>query len=479
MRCSVLRVFLGSVLFFLASFALVIHLDILPEHEGSEELFHNGDDDNLPIAARSLTPVLLPPEEPTDYPIIVWWTPFTPTQRRINKCPKGTCLVTHSRTELTNPKTTVSAFIYYGTEFNLNDVPLPRKPNHLWALLHEESPKNNWVLATKKGIALFNITSTVSRYSDYPLHLHYLHTLEHLLQPVRTPAHLKSKKDLGLVIFLQSGCNPPSDRDAYVKELMKFISVDSYGKCLHNKDLPEHLHNPLTFGTDDVLDIVGKYKFALSFENALCQDYFTEKFWRPLYAGSVPIVRGSPTIRDWDPSSSHPSIILADDFDSPRELAEYLLKLDKNDTEYERYLEFKKIGVTNKLLLEHYNTRKWVVDAPGENFIDGFECFVCDTLHDRKLRKMQEEAKGKKNVNHSIIANISHYDCPIPKPSVKQKSQRDSMEERESNVMDLENWIWVAQRAKEKAQVASDAISRGADQKQLDDALLKHMHDIK
>ena len=31
----------------------------------------------------------------------------------------------------------------------------------------------------------------------------------------------------------------PSDRDIYVKALMEHIKVDSYGSCLHNKDLPE------------------------------------------------------------------------------------------------------------------------------------------------------------------------------------------------------------------------------------------------
>ena len=81
--------------------------------------------------------------------------------------------------------------------------------------------------------------------------------------------------------------------------------------------------------TRDVHDVVAKYKFAIAFENAICHDYITEKYWRPLYAGTVPIVRGSPTIKDWAPTEQ--SIILADDFDSPKELAEFLLKLDRDD----------------------------------------------------------------------------------------------------------------------------------------------------
>ena len=50
----------------------------------------------------------------------------------------------------------------------LEDLPLPRKPNHVWALSHEESPKNN-ILFTFKGMSVallvlwyFHLTANVS-----------------------------------------------------------------------------------------------------------------------------------------------------------------------------------------------------------------------------------------------------------------------------------------------------------------------------
>ena len=469
LRCSVLKIFAATLSFPLVSFLLVAYLDLLPEHpeEGEWEEVNSSPQ----VYDDRKEKVYLPLEPPTDLPVIVWWTHFTPYVRQERVCPGGTCLVTQSRNELTNPAVNVSAFIFYGSLLELNDLPLPRQPGHLWALLHEESPKNNWVFATEKGISLFNITSTVSRYSHYPLHLHFLHTLEILLQPVRTPTHLKSKGGLGLVIFLQSTCAAPSDRDSYVRELMKYISVDSYGKCLHNRDLPEHLTNPLTFGEDEVLDIVGKYKFTLSFENAICHDYFTEKFWRPLYAGSVPIVRGSPTIKDWDPSGRHPAIIVADDFDGPEALANFLLKLDKNDAEYERYLDFKRTGVTNKQLLDNFHRREWVVDGKGEggNFIDGFECFVCDTLHKRR----KQERSNLREVQR-MVANSSHYHCLPPTPSVLREGQsvRKRMDEMVAEYREeLEHWMWHAKCAKAKGQTAWTAIARRQNQTDVDTML--------
>jgi len=49
--------------------------------------------------------------------------------------------------------------------------------------------------------------------------------------------------------------------------------------------------------SDEFFHFVARYKFTLSFENAVCDDYITEKLWRPLVVGSVPIYMGSPSVR--------------------------------------------------------------------------------------------------------------------------------------------------------------------------------------
>ena len=362
--------------------------------------------------------VSLPPETTSsdDEPIVIWWTPFTPNQRIIRSCSAGNCLITHSRSELSNPRT--EAIVFYGSDLKWSDLPLPRDPRLYWALLHEESPKNNWGFATDEGIALFNLTSTPSRHSSYPLVTQYLEDTQKLLRPLKIPVEEKSKGDLGLVMYLHSDCGTPSDRDSYVNELMKYVKVDSYGKCLHNKDFPEgHLRDPLTgMDSEDLIDIISQYKFALAMENAICNDYITEKFWRPFYAGTVPVVKGSPTARDWAPSNH--SIILIDDFKSPKELAEYLLYLDKNDNQYLKYLEYKMYGASNMRLINTMNNREWTINnyLPGEtNHIDGFECFVCNkAIEKRKKLKSSEKLEP-------LIANRDHYDCEFPKPLVKRQ----------------------------------------------------------
>ena len=464
-RTPVVCLFLTAIPVFFAFYLLVMYLDWLPEHGGPYEFRpvdlqegEEGEEGKEELVESRDHKVFLDPEPHTDLPVVLWWTSLAPSQRRVKECPSGnSCLFTRSRTELKNPNNKVSAIIFYGTDFSVSDLPLPRKPHHLWCLLHEESPKNNWLLVTKEGIALFNITSTFSRRSDYPLHLHFLHTLKrHLLQPTKTPTHLKSKRGLAPVMYMQSGCSNPAGRDAYVRNLMKYIDVDSYGRCLHNKDLPSKLIDPLTFNTDPVLDLVSKYKFVLAFENGICHDYFTEKFWRPLYTGTVPIVRGSPTIRDWDPSVNHPSIILANDFKTPQDLANFLKRLDQDDIEYEKYLSFKRDGVTNQRLLKDYQEREWTVDGEtennigtGMNFIDGFECYVCDKLHRRK----------ETNDFSLMIANTSHYQCLSPKPWVNMFDHNRVEKE------DLESWLDMERHSKMVArkvyELTSQGVSRG------------------
>jgi alpha-1,3-fucosyltransferase 10 len=226
-------------------------------------------------------------------------------------------------------------------------------------------------------------------------------------KPWYTLEEKTSDKNRASVVYVQSACNSPSDRDTYVQELMKYINVDSLGKCLNNKELPEEYKDSLTFSNKSFYKIIGKYKFTLAFENAICDDYITEKLWRPLEIGSVPIYRGSPSVLDWMPNNH--SVIVVDDFSNPKDLAEYIKKLDADDASYLKYLDFKqKGGVTNPRLLKHMRERKWnMVD--GENsFVTGFECLVCDRVHEN----LKRQKSGLPVAKH--MANQNHYGCPRP-----------------------------------------------------------------
>lgn len=278
--------------------------------------------------------------------------------------------------------------------------------HHEWALFHEESPKNNPILHHQTTIELFNHTSTFRRSSDYPLVTQMLSSLDDLMKKPKYDVHDKSTNGLAAVLYVQSGCNPPSDRDEYVAELMKYIKIDSYGACLHNKDLPEEFKNPLTMDDEGFHNIIAKYKFTLSFENAICEDYVTEKLWRPLILGSVPIYKGSPTVQDWMPNNH--SVILVDEFPRPKDLADFITSLDQNDKDYTKYLEFIEKGVTNTRLLKTMRNRPWGHSFEEQNYVTGFECFVCDRIHESLKRKASQLDEN------GFVASQDHYGCPRP-----------------------------------------------------------------
>jgi hypothetical protein len=85
--------------------------------------------------------------------------------------------------------------------------------------------------------------------------------------------------------------------------------------------------------------LLDEYKFDLSAENSLCADYVSKKFYRALKTDILPVVYGGADDAAYAPPHSY---IHVADFSSPKQLAEYLLLLDKNEGLYLKYFEWKK-----------------------------------------------------------------------------------------------------------------------------------------
>eukprot|EP00091_Calanus_sinicus_P007279 TRINITY_DN18262_c0_g1_i1.p1 TRINITY_DN18262_c0_g1~~TRINITY_DN18262_c0_g1_i1.p1 ORF type:complete len:150 (-),score=29.34 TRINITY_DN18262_c0_g1_i1:34-483(-) len=120
----------------------------------------------------------------------------------------------------------------------------------------------------------------------------------------------------------------------------KFLAVDIYGEC-----------GPLSCGTsrnmghsyrlqdDPCFDMVNRnYRFYLSFENAICQDYVTEKIFNALRLNTIPIVLGGANYTKILPPGS---FINAGNFESPKALAAYLQTVLYNSTLYESYFSWR------------------------------------------------------------------------------------------------------------------------------------------
>ncbi|CAH8511747.1 unnamed protein product [Schistosoma turkestanicum] len=211
---------------------------------------------------------------------------------------------------------------------NGNFPNVQNRKNQVWLAYHYEAPPHsrlNKLLGEK-----INFTATYRH--DSTIHLPYGKIIE-IFKFDQNVKYMKSKSrnisaaKTKTVAWIVSNCRPNSPRNLYVYELSKHITVDVYGGCSQRKCQDLDCYKMLK----------EHYKFYLSFENSLCQDYITEKFFRnSLMNDVIPVVMGA-SIEEYQKVSPPNSFIHVDQFSSPKKLAEYLHYLDSNHTAFNEY----------------------------------------------------------------------------------------------------------------------------------------------
>ncbi|GLH12276.1 Glycoprotein 3-alpha-L-fucosyltransferase A [Gryllus bimaculatus] len=260
------------------------------------------------------------------------------------KCPVDTCTITANKAEAAD-----ADLILYKDHFVNPGVPRP--PRQVWVLYFLECPYHTQHV---KFNDVFNWTATYRRDSDivapYERWAYYDEHIKQNPHMDRNYAANKTKK----VAWFVSNCGARNRRLQYAHELQKYIQVDIYGAC-GTKRCPRSSANKCL----QMLD--RDYKFYLAFENSNCKDYITEKFYvNGLGRNVLPIVMGARP-EDYARNAPYRSYIHVDEFDSARELAAYLLRLDADDDLYNTYFRWKGTG-------EFINTY--------------FFCRLCAMLHD-------------------------------------------------------------------------------------------------
>jgi hypothetical protein len=214
---------------------------------------------------------------------------------------------------------------------NLRDFfRLEKSHGQMWIAWSKESAVNYPVLNSPAFLSRFDLVMTYARTADIwcPYFPPWARWVEALNQP------LPAKTESAPIVMFQSASHNRSHRIEYARELMSKIQVDSYGRILKNRSLPEADH-----GRTTKLATIARYKFCLAQENALETDYVTEKFFDPLLVGTVPVYRGAPNITQFAPGKD--AFINAADFSSANELALYLKELDRDYEAYQRFLRWR------------------------------------------------------------------------------------------------------------------------------------------
>lgn len=205
------------------------------------------------------------------------------------------------------------------------DKPIKKFPRQLWVALCLESAQHYPQLDDPSFAGQFDLMMTYRRTSE--IWAPYLPKLDDWAEVARVPAAVPGEA-ASAALFVSSGYDK-SGRQELLAELLRHMQIDSYGKLFHNRDLPIS-----DFGQASKIQTLSRYPFALAFENAIDEDYVTEKMFDALRAGSIPVYLGAPNVGEFVPEGSY---IDAAAYGGARNLAAYLQFLAQHPDVAARY----------------------------------------------------------------------------------------------------------------------------------------------
>lgn len=215
-------------------------------------------------------------------------------------------------------------------------VSLKRPAGQIWIFAEDESPYTydydggHWRLPFWR--MSFNWTMTYDR-NHTDIYLPSGEIRKKKIPDNRDFLQIAKRKTKDALI-ITSHCTTDSKRTEYINELQKYIDVDILGTCGRTWDCGTAWIHDNCFG---ILNTT--YKFYLAFENALCREYRTEKFFENFNYDIVLVARGGISADDViQPKDTY---ISASGFHNEADLGKYLKKISDNIDEYATILKRK------------------------------------------------------------------------------------------------------------------------------------------
>ena len=209
---------------------------------------------------------------------------------------------------------------------------------------NSNTPHSHWLMNSYKNISdnYFNWTMNFQKSSDIYNPYGVFHKLA-VKNQSRINRDYWSGKTKG-AFWAVSHCQTNSTREKLALELTKYIPVEMSGKCHfdginHFDKCEKHSWEFFdTFNLNCEEAVVENFKFYFAFENTLCPDYITEKFYRTATMDIIPVVFNGADMTQIAPDHSY---IDAKDFKTVQELGEYLQKVASDKDLYNSYFTWK------------------------------------------------------------------------------------------------------------------------------------------
>lgn len=219
---------------------------------------------------------------------------------------------------------------------------------------HRPGSKNEQVLAHFHALSSYEEKAHIPiKYGPVPSYSPDFYFNSPYKPPYTWPAYRMStfnqnsfKTRKNAVAVFVSTCWPW--RRALLEDLARHLPFDAFGACYNNKSI-------------DKLTALKSYKYLLTVENSLCDDYVTEKLFTPLLHGAIPIYLGAPNVVDFLPDSS--AIIDLRMFTSAADVANYVRGLLNDSSKaFARHHSWRNRPLSENFrqrLAESYHSRNW------------------------------------------------------------------------------------------------------------------------
>jgi len=174
--------------------------------------------------------------------------------------------------------------------------------------------------------------STQSLLSSIPLS-----TFDSKIHSLRNRPALDFETAVEKAIYLvNDNCSAHSTkRNRWFGAVEQKITVDSFGVCGHNIEVPQGM----TIATPEGRIALSKqYRIVLAFDKASTKDHISDVVWEAFVSGAVPVVVGADNLRERFPPNS---FINVNDFNKWDELGDYVKKVISDKELWMSYQEWR------------------------------------------------------------------------------------------------------------------------------------------
>lgn len=245
--------------------------------------------------------------------------------------------------------------------------PTYRRPDQVWVLFNDE-PVSKFYEHFDALQDVFNWTVSYRRNADVTVPYGSMTKLsadDQARAALARDVDYFDRNNMSGATAMITNCNDDARRYQIINSLKSYIGVKIVGKC----------GEPCPKGYHSCVDVIKHYKFYLAFENSDCIDYVTEKYWRALGMGQVPVVAWKQNMTSLVIPGSYINVY---DFPSLDAACKYIQSVNNNRTLYNKYFLWKNLykldqingfcNICEKLLDAHvprmvyHDMRGWLVD---------------------------------------------------------------------------------------------------------------------